>query len=333
MAPSRCRRAVGEVALLEREVAQLAVERGLGQRIVRPATWPARAPAGLARRRPAGSARRPARWRSAARVSRSCRRPPSAAPSGSAHTAESSAVAGPGDLGGPQRMGERGRAAARRVEVVRRVEDGGVVDRPGDDRVGDAAVQPSPGVLVQAGQQCLPDPVVEEDAATGAVVDPEQPAAGVTARGSPLPTRSPRPASTAWAMSNSFPSTAPVDSTRSAPADSRSSRRTRIAADRRSVCTSASAASSMAQPSSLAISAPHSTRPRSTAAPMNGLPSDSRTTVATARPGNGPAMDSASWDIAASDSRPRCSALAVSMVRSRWSVGTSSERKAAMMPR
>ena len=139
--------------------------------------------------------------------------------------------------------------------------------------------------------------------------------------------------STACTMSNSLPSTAPTESARSTPSGSRSSRRTSTAADRRSVCTSASAASSTSQPSSLAVSAPHSTRPRSTAAPMNGLPSASRVTVATAFSGNGPAIDSASRVIALSESRPRCSDFAVAMLRSGASSATSSERNAATMPR
>ncbi len=83
-----------------------------------------------------------------------------------------------------------------------------------------------------------------------------------------------------------------------AAGDSSSRRRTRNGADRRPAWTSSRPVSETIQPSGRATSAPDSTMPRSTAAPMNGLPSARRTMVRVIAAGSGPAIDSASWAIA-----------------------------------
>ncbi len=61
------------------------------------------------------------------------------------------------------------------VEVVGDVEDRDIVNLMEQKRVGHLAVQLPPGLGVEPIQQSLTDPVVEKGAATGTVVDPEQP--------------------------------------------------------------------------------------------------------------------------------------------------------------
>ena len=102
----------------------------------------------------------------------------------------------------------------------------------------------------------------------------------------------------------------------------------RKAAARLDELTSAIANGSTHQPRGPAIKAPDSTRPRSTADAMKGLPSASFVTASIASSGSCPAIDSSNCRTAKGEKPDKRRCADAGTFRKRWSAETSSERTA-----